>query len=48
MKTTTIGYSKYVMSDATRANALQFMLKKTTRFYNAKVTYAMPIFRPRL
>ena len=43
MKSTTIGYSKYVMSDASRKNALPFMQKKTKEFYNVKRTYAMPL-----
>jgi len=43
MKTTTIGYSKYVMSDASRKNALPFMQKKTRELYNVKRTYSMPL-----
>ena len=43
MKTTTIGYSKYVMSDASRKNALPFMQKKNKRIIQCKtyVFYAI-------
>ena len=43
VKTTTIGYAKNVMSDASRSQALPFMLKNTTPIRRLKVTKSMPI-----
>lgn len=37
-----IGYEKYVMSDASRSEALPYMEKKTIRYYNLKVKRSQP------